>query len=177
MDVSRRNIIKAYLGLGSNLADRLGNLHHAIYLISDILSIHAISPVYETAPWGFVHQPMYLNCTLSICSPPEPSRLKSITKTIESQVGRKSTTHRWGPRIIDIDILFYGNQRISQPGLVIPPLRIDERAFVLVPLSKIAPAYVHPRSNKTIQELCDIVDGKDGVQLYSNISINHMDHH
>jgi len=177
MGASRRNTIKAYLGLGSNLCDRLGNLHQAIYLISDMLSIHAISPVYETIPWGVANQPMYLNCTLSICSPPEPSALKTITKNIEYLVGRVFSARRWGPRMIDIDILFYGDQIISQPGLVIPPLRINERAFVLVPLSKIAPSFIHPRSGKTIQELCNIVDGKNGVKFYKNISVNHLNDH
>ena len=177
MHSNRRNIIKAYLGLGSNLCDRLGNLHHAIYLIADMLSIHSISPIYETIPWGVTDQPMYLNCALSISSPPEPSKLKSITKTIESLSGRIFSPRRWGPRMIDIDILFYKNQIISQPGLIIPHPQTDERAFVLVPLSKIAPSFIHPRSGKTIQELCNVVDGKNGVKFYKNISVNHLNYH
>ena len=153
--------VTAYLGLGSNLGDRQANLDRALSLLSERLRLEKISSIYDSEPVGDVEQPRFLNlvCQASTLLPPEG--LLALAKGIEIRMGRTGPTGT--PRIIDIDILFYGDQVIEKPDLVIPHPRLHQRAFVLVPLVEIAPDLVHPVSGKTAKELLKAAKEVQGV--------------
>jgi len=121
------------------------------------------SPVYETAPWGYTDQPKFLNQVVKAETNLSPEALLSYLKEIESQLGRKQTV-RYGPRVIDLDILFYDDVVLSQTGLKIPHPHLHERAFVLVPLADIAPDKQHPIRNQSVNEMLAGVD-QEGVKL------------
>jgi 2-amino-4-hydroxy-6-hydroxymethyldihydropteridine diphosphokinase len=142
----------AYLGLGSNLGDRLGMLRAALVELSPLGQVTACSSVYETKPWGDPDQPAFLNlcCALQTQLPPEV--LHAETKKIESRLGRRPT-RRWGPRVIDIDLLTYDDLRLETPSLKIPHLGIEDRAFVLAPLAEIAPDARVPGLQGTVADL------------------------
>lgn len=132
---------EAFLGLGSNLGDRLANLEAARDAIErggDRIS--AASQIYETAPWGPVAQGDYLNQVIRVETAKRPRALLDALRRIETALGRdRANEVRYGPRSIDLDILTFGAERIAEPDLTIPHPRILERAFVLVPLDEIAP--------------------------------------
>lgn len=154
---------RVFIALGSNLGDREKNLGAAILLLSSFISVQKISPIYETEPWGFKDQPSFLNQVLEGLTRFKPITLLKRLKSIEKKLGRKPGI-RYGPRLIDLDILFYDDLILDEPGLAIPHPRLHERSFVLVPLENIAPCLVHPVLNQTIHELLQKVDGT-GVKL------------
>jgi 2-amino-4-hydroxy-6-hydroxymethyldihydropteridine diphosphokinase len=127
-----------FLGLGSNLGDRQRNLRKAVGLLGDALDIVRVSSIYETDPVGVHYQPPFLNVVLQAETNLEPSALLATVKGIERDVGRVYT-FRWGPRVLDVDILLYGDRTVDEPALVIPHPEMRSRAFVLVPLCEIAP--------------------------------------
>lgn len=151
-----------FLALGTNLGDRQANLDRAKELLLPKIEIVDESSVYETAPWGFADQPAFLNQVISVKTNFNPFVLLWQLKLIERKMGRQKT-FRNGPRLIDLDILFYGQRIINKFYLQIPHPRLHQRAFVLVPLAEIAPDFVHPILNESIQSLLDQVDRK-GVQ-------------
>lgn len=154
-----------YLALGSNLGNRSENLQSAInYLEPDVLVINC-SPVYETPPWGYEDQPKFLNQVIEIKTGLAPGELLEYVKTIENEIGREET-FRYGPRSIDIDILFYDDLVINSPPLIIPHARISERAFVLMPMAELDPAFIHPVLGETIERLLRNVDNQ-GIMYYS----------
>jgi 2-amino-4-hydroxy-6-hydroxymethyldihydropteridine diphosphokinase len=153
-----------YLGLGSNLGDRLGNLHRAAEALPPSVSILAASPVYETDPWGYLDQPAFLNQVWEVATALPAKELLLALKKIERKIGRKVTFQN-GPRVIDLDILFYGDLLLEQDGISIPHPRLHERAFVLVPLADLAPGLVHPSFGKTVRELLQSVD-QQGVHYF-----------
>ncbi len=161
--------ITAYLGLGSNQGRRPDNLSLALALLSqsDALRLLRCSSIYETAPWGYLDQPQFLNCVIAVETRLPPVPLLELAQQVEQTVGRQPT-FRYGPRAIDVDILLYGNHVIleTQPDLQIPHARMHERAFVLIPLAEIAPDLNHPIQNAAIKTLTAAVPGKEGVQLY-----------
>ena len=110
------------------------------------------SKVYETPPWGYENQPAFLNMAVKCETNLEPESLLKRLKQLEVQLGREQS-FRWGPRLIDIDILFYNDLILESESLTIPHPRLHERAFVLVPLADIAPDFIHPVLKKTIKEL------------------------
>ena len=144
---------KAYLLTGGNLGNRLNNLSDARKLIEQYCGkIVQQSAIYKTAAWGFTDQPDFYNQALEIQTELHPKRLMQTLLTIEGQMGRKREI-KFGPRIIDIDILLFNDEIIQQPHLAIPHPRLHERKFALTPLAEIAPNIIHPVLNKTIQQL------------------------
>jgi len=154
--------IEVYLGLGSNMGDRSANISEALALLSRKLQMRKVSAVYDTEPRGDTDQPRFLNLVCQIYTHIEPAGLLVLAKGIETKMGRVSGK-RNSPRPIDIDILFYGDQVMETPQLVIPHPRIAERAFVLVPLAEIAPGLKHPVSGQTMKELLGGITEKQGI--------------
>ena len=146
-----------YIALGTNLGNRLANLQNAVQMLSPAVDIMALSPVYQTPPWGYADQPDFLNQVVFARTSSPPEDLLKQLKGIEVQVGR-TPTFRYGPRVVDLDILFYDDWVVDLPGLQIPHPRLHERAFVLVPLNDLQPALRHPVLEQTIQELLQKVD-------------------
>lgn len=146
-----------YLALGTNLGDRLANLKQAIAALTPQMEVKAKSQVYETPPWGYEDQPKFLNQVVQAQTYLEPEPLLKHLKRLEVALGRRESFQN-GPRLIDIDILFYDDLVVDKPSLVIPHPRLHERGFVLLPLMDIAPDLVHPVSGKSVRELaaeCD----------------------
>ena len=151
-----------YLSLGSNLNERYSNLQRAVARLGEHYVITAISPVYVSEPWGDTDQPPFLNVCLAAATNESPHDVLHRIKAIETSLGRQPS-RRWGPRLIDIDILFYDSLVISDEELTIPHPSIAERAFVLAPLADIIPDFRHPQTHLTVQEMLDQVD-EDGVE-------------
>lgn len=144
---------RVFLSLGSNMGDRELNLNTAITLIQEYgCALSYRSSYYEFPPYGSVEQEDFLNCTLEIYTNMDPHKLLETLNRIENEMGRVRTI-RWGPRIIDIDILFYNDEVINTDNLNVPHPEIPKRLFVLEPLNEIAPEFVHPLSKKTVSEL------------------------
>ena len=147
-----------YLGLGSNLGDRLSNLRQAISSLTPQMEVKARSQVYQTPPWGFEDQPTFLNQAVKGTTYLDPEPLLKHLKRLELALGRQASFPN-GPRSIDIDILFYDDLVLNKPSVVIPHPRLQERGFVLLPLMDIDPELVHPVSGKTVREmaaLCNV---------------------
>ena len=130
----------AYLGLGANLGDRAANLREAVGRLdgSGSCVVMAVSSLYATSPVGIEDQPEFLNAVIRVDTTLSPGDLLDLCGSIENDMGRKRTI-RWGPRVIDIDILIYDNVACNNERLTIPHPRMMERAFVLAPLAEIAP--------------------------------------
>ncbi|WP_106529207.1 2-amino-4-hydroxy-6-hydroxymethyldihydropteridine diphosphokinase [Chitinophaga niastensis] len=146
----------AILLIGGNLGDRTGNLHQAVQLIAATAGkIGKISALYQTAPWGAVDQPDYLNQALQLHTELDALTLLHTLLEIERKIGR-IRQEKWGSRLIDIDLIFFNEEIISLPELKIPHPQMQFRQFVLVPLQEIIPDFVHPVLLKTINELHSI---------------------
>lgn len=148
-----RRYINIFLALGSNMGERKVNLRVAATLIDkEIGKIVKSSHVYETQPWGKKDQDFFLNQVVMANTTLDPRELLEAITKIEREMGRQRT-EKWGPRLIDIDILFYGKRVVRDKGLEIPHPEIQERAFVLVPMMEIAPEFEHPILKKPMDEL------------------------
>jgi 2-amino-4-hydroxy-6-hydroxymethyldihydropteridine diphosphokinase len=153
-----------YLALGTNLGDRPGNLRNAIAALPPVVTGLESSPVYETPPWGVTDQPAFLNMVVMGETQYEPHELLKQLKLLETRLGRLPSI-RYGPRKIDLDLLFYDDLILNTPELTLPHPGLQERAFVLVPLVDLAPELIHPLTGKTVRQLLAEV-GSPGVTLY-----------
>lgn len=152
-----------FLGLGTNINDRIGNLRGAIQGLKKY-DIQAISLVYETLPWGYTQQESFLNMVISVDTTIDHIQLLDEVKKLEELLGREMT-FRWGPRVIDIDILYYGDSIIDIDGLQIPHPQMINRAFVMVPLVEIASNFVHPQLQISNQEILSKLN-ISGIEKY-----------
>jgi 2-amino-4-hydroxy-6-hydroxymethyldihydropteridine diphosphokinase len=159
--------VTAYLCLGSNLGNRQENLDKALDLLSQRMQIRKVSSLYDTEPVGNIEQPRFLNLVCQINTRLSPEELLTLAKGIELKMGR-TPGKRNAPRIIDIDILLYGDSVVETEELEIPHPRIAERAFVLFPLAEIAPGAVHPVNGKTAKEMLNEVTETQGVFKWEN---------
>ena len=153
-----------YLALGSNLGDRQANLKQAIASLSPQMEVKAKSRVYETPPWGYTDQPKFLNQVVKVDTYVGPEQLLKHLKRLEIALGRIPSFQN-GPRLIDLDILFYDELILNTPPLLLPHPRLQERGFVLMPLSDIAPNLVHPTLRKTVSQMLESCD-TNGIQVY-----------
>lgn len=151
-----------YLGLGTNLGDRLASLRAAVRLLPPAVTLAALSPLYETEPVGIIEQPPFLNAVCAAGTDLDPQALLTYLKRIEWQLGRRPGPI-WGPRPIDIDILLYDDQQIETAELRVPHTRMSERAFVLVPLAALAPDLIVPGTGTTARQLRERV-GDAGIR-------------
>jgi 2-amino-4-hydroxy-6-hydroxymethyldihydropteridine diphosphokinase len=143
-----------YLSLGSNLGDRSANLRAAIERLGETGAVRAVSSFYETEPVEFRDQPWFLNCVVAMETSDSPQALLEKVLAIEQEMGRLRTKNK-GPRLIDIDILLFGDRVVEEQerGLKIPHPAMQQRRFVLEPLAEIAPEALHPQLRKTASEL------------------------
>ncbi len=159
----------AYLSLGSNEGDRPQWLDKAITLIAENCgTITARSAIYETAAWGINSQPDFLNMVVNLHTIQDPQALLTAILGIETFLGRHREV-KWGPRIIDIDILFFNNEIVNVPRLSIPHPFLHERRFTLAPLNEIAPGYIHPVLHKTVGQLLAECPDKLEVRVYQDL--------
>ncbi len=153
-----------YIALGSNLGQRMENLRSATAWLEPQIHVVVKSAVYETEPWGYADQPAFLNMALRAETDLSPSALLAGLKEIESSLGR-TPSFRNGPRLIDLDIIFYDDILLDSLALTIPHPRLHERAFVLIPLAEIAPGFIHPGIGLSVEQLAANV-GKKGIKLF-----------
>jgi 2-amino-4-hydroxy-6-hydroxymethyldihydropteridine diphosphokinase len=165
MPANRMSTNTVNLALGTNLGDRPGNLRAAIAALSPTVTVQKQSFIYETLPWGVIDQPSFLNMIITGETLLKPQELLKNLKELETHLGRVPSIH-YGPRKIDIDILFYDDLIFDSPELTLPHPHLHERAFVLVPLADLAPEQIHPVLGKTIRQLLAEVD-TTGVTRYA----------
>ncbi len=160
---------EAYIAFGSNIGDRKKNIETALEYLKQKVTILKVSNLYETKPMYVEGQNWFLNGAVKIETELTPKELLVFLKKIEQQLGRKQV-ERNGPRIIDLDILFFDNQVIDDWNLQIPHPKIEERAFVLVPLNEIATNFRHPIKGKTVHEFLDSLHyEKSEIQPQKNL--------
>jgi 2-amino-4-hydroxy-6-hydroxymethyldihydropteridine diphosphokinase len=151
-----------YLSLGSNLGDRAGNLRQAVYRLSELGAVTAVSSLYETEPVEVeLAQPWFLNCVVAIETELMPKQFLSRALAIEQELGRRRTEKK-RPRTLDIDIVLFGNAVVDSPGLSIPHPAMHHRRFVLEPLVEIAPDVRHPILKRTAKELLNDLPATTG---------------
>ena len=159
----------AFISIGSNIGERLLHLKDAVRALHshNKVSVLSMSSVYETAPVGYTDQADFLNIVIEVRTTLDAISLLSVCQEIEQELGRVRTV-RWGPRIVDLDILLYNNANIKAENLIIPHPRMHERAFVLLPLLEIAPEAVHPVTHRFYSEEATVHD--QGVLLKQKVS-------
>lgn len=160
-----------YLSLGTNLGDRCENLRRAAASLTPLVQPAARSRIFQTPPWGYTDQPAFLNQVIKAETELSPLELLDFIKNLELEMGRKAT-FRYGPRLIDLDILLYCDQVIETSRLVVPHPRLHERPFVLIPLAELAPDLYHPVLERTIRELLSDLDSH-GIEVFPDCDRDH----
>jgi len=160
----------AYLSLGSNLGNREQNLTEAIQRLESIGAVRSVSSLYETEPVEFNDQPEFLNCAVGIETTALPEELMRQLLEIEQAMGRKRVQKK-GPRLIDLDILLFGDRIVNTPELTIPHPAMHQRRFVLEPLAEITPAARHPVLKKTTKEMLRELPPGQAVRRIGSISL------
>lgn len=161
--------VTAYLALGANLGDRAGQLQGArgALAAADGLRVTAASPLYETeAVGGPSGQPCYLNAVLRVETTLSCRDLLECCLAVEARFGRRRQ-EPWGPRTLDVDLLFYGREIIDEPGLIVPHPRLHQRRFVLEPLAELAPDLLHPVLGRSVRQLLTDLGEAESVRLYA----------
>lgn len=153
-----------YLSLGTNMGNRAENLKQAITSLPPQMTVKKKSKIYETPPWGYTDQEPFLNQVVLVTTYLEPEPLLKHLKRLEVALGRKAS-FRYGPRLIDLDILFFDNMIMETPALTIPHPHVHERGFVLMPMMDIAPDHVHPVTKKNTREMIALCN-TEGITLY-----------
>lgn len=161
---------RVLISLGSNLGNRKINLEEALGYLSRFTGINSVSSMYITQPVGGIDQPDFMNAVAEVRTGMLPGCLLSELKRIETEMGRVKA-EKWGPRIIDLDILFYGNIIIETENLLIPHPGIEDRRFVLKPLCEILPEFIHPQSQKSIMTLLHALNDDFEVEYAGKLSI------
>ncbi len=159
-----------FLGLGSNEGNRQQNLENCIVEIKEnaFLKIIKCSSIYESEPIGYTNQNWFLNVVLKTETEISPIELLTLVKDIEVKMGRKKTL-RWGPRVIDVDILTYGEKIFTSDGLTIPHPEMHRRKFVLIPLAEIDPSFIHPQRKKSVEKMIRRCPNNN-VNWYANLN-------
>jgi 2-amino-4-hydroxy-6-hydroxymethyldihydropteridine diphosphokinase len=149
LKIPAKDSLRAVLGIGANLGDRLQAMREAVRRVGCVVTVQAVSHVYETAPVGNTEQPSFLNAAIAVDCLLSPLALLDALLAIERDLGRirSEDVVRWGPRTIDLDVLWIDGLVLDDPRLVVPHPRLVERAFALVPLLEIAPGAVDPRTH------------------------------
>lgn len=163
--------MRAYLSIGGNLGDRAANLREAIARLDrlDGCSVGGVSQIYETEPVGDVEQPPFLNVAVEIETDFDPLELLAAVKGTEREMGRVSSA-RWGPRLIDIDIVLYGDRVVETAALTVPHPRFRNRAFVLRPLAEIGPDAIDPITGLTVEQLASSCPDRSWVRAYEPVA-------
>lgn len=159
-----------YLGLGTNMGNREQHLREALHHLPPQVTVAAISRLYETVAAYVIDQPAFLNLAVRGRTELSPMALLAYLKDLEGQLGRQKT-FRYGPRQIDIDILFYDNLVMESPALQIPHPRLPERPFVLYPLLDLTPQLLHPQRQQTMQQLAAQLPPNDGILEVRELAI------
>ena len=161
--LARGNI--AFIGIGSNVGDKIRNCKRAIVEITqhEQNSLIAQSSLYKTEPIGYTQQDWFINCVIEIETSLTAYELLHILENIELAMGRKRS-FKWGPRIIDLDILLFNEETIRSEELTVPHPELEKRAFVLAPLCEIAGDYMHPVLKKSISQLMAQLEGEQGIE-------------
>ncbi|HPS41936.1 MAG TPA: 2-amino-4-hydroxy-6-hydroxymethyldihydropteridine diphosphokinase [Anaerolineaceae bacterium] len=156
--------VTVFIALGTNLGDRMANLTHALELLQPQVQVTEQSDVFETIPWGVRDQPLFLNQVIKGTTQLAPEELLDFLKAIETEMGREPSV-RYGPRLIDLDILLYGDEQIQTERLQVPHPRMLERVFVMLPLAQLAPDLVIPGTHEPVIEVLDNLD-PSGISIY-----------
>jgi 2-amino-4-hydroxy-6-hydroxymethyldihydropteridine diphosphokinase len=152
-----------YLGIGSNVGDKEGNIRSALRMIGDVCALMRVSRLYKSAPVGFLDQDWFINCAAQADCDMAPTPLLRSLKSIETRLGRVETV-KMGPRVIDLDILFYADEVVEEPLLRIPHPRLHERLFVLAPLMDLNPDLIHPITGRTVRQMYADRERDGGVE-------------